>query len=64
MDVFEVLSLEGKVAIIPGGAEGIGFGAPEDIAEPVAFLASEAAANITGQTLVSDGGVSIHVPGF
>lgn len=39
-------------------------GAPEDIAEPVAFLASKAACNITGQTLVSDGGVSIHVPGF
>lgn len=39
-------------------------GAPEDIAEAVAFLASDAARNITGQTLVSDGGVSIHVPGF
>lgn len=39
-------------------------GAPEDIAEPVAFLASAAACNITGQTLASDGGVSIHVPGF
>lgn len=39
-------------------------GAPEDVAEPVAFLASDAARNITGQTLVSDGGVSIHVPGF
>jgi NAD(P)-dependent dehydrogenase (short-subunit alcohol dehydrogenase family) len=41
-----------------------GAGAPEDIAEPIAFLASEAARNITGQTLVSDGGVSIHLPGF
>jgi NAD(P)-dependent dehydrogenase (short-subunit alcohol dehydrogenase family) len=39
-------------------------GAPEDVAEPVAFLASDAARNITGQTLTSDGGVSIHVPGF
>ena len=39
-------------------------GAPEDIAEAVAFLASDAARNITGQTLVSDGGVSMHVPGF
>lgn len=39
-------------------------GAPEDIAEPVAFLASDAARNITGQTLASDGGVSIHVPGY
>lgn len=39
-------------------------GAPEDIAEPVAFLASDAARNITGQTIVSDGGVSIHLPGL
>ncbi|MCA8896850.1 MAG: SDR family oxidoreductase [Amphiplicatus sp.] len=39
-------------------------GEPEDIAEPVAFLASDAAKNITGQTIVSDGGVSIHVPGY
>lgn len=38
--------------------------APEDIAEAVAFLASAAARNITGQTLVADGGVSIHIPGF
>lgn len=40
------------------------LGAPEDIAEAVAFLASDAARNITGQTLVADGGVSIHIPGF
>ena len=40
------------------------IGAPEDIAEAVAFLASDAARNITGQTLVADGGVSIHIPGF
>lgn len=39
-------------------------GAPEDIAEAVLFLASDAARNITGQTLASDGGVSIHIPGF
>ena len=39
-------------------------GAPEDIAEAVAFLASDAARNITGQTLVADGGVSMHIPGF
>lgn len=39
-------------------------GAPEDIAEAVAFLASDAARNITGQTLVADGGVSVHIPGF
>lgn len=41
-----------------------GAGGPEDIAEVVAFLASDAARNITGQTIVSDGGVSIHVPGL
>lgn len=40
------------------------LGEPEDIAEAVAFLASDAARNITGQVLVSDGGLSIHVPGI
>ena len=40
------------------------LGAPEDIAEAVAFLASDAARNITGQILVSDGGLSSHVPGL
>lgn len=39
-------------------------GAPEDIAEAVLFLASDAARNITGQTLVADGGVSMHIPGY
>jgi NAD(P)-dependent dehydrogenase (short-subunit alcohol dehydrogenase family) len=40
------------------------LGAPEDIAEAVAFLVSDAARNITGQVLVSDGGLSSHVPGL
>ena len=40
------------------------LGTPEDIAEAVAFLASDAAANITGQVLVSDGGLSSHGPGL
>ena len=40
------------------------LGAPEDIAEAVAFLASPAARNITGQVLVSDGGCASHVPGI
>lgn len=40
------------------------LGEPEDIAEAVAFLASDAARNITGQVLVSDGGLSTHVPGI
>lgn len=40
------------------------LGDPEDIAEAVAFLASNAARNITGQVLVSDGGCASHVPGI
>ncbi len=40
------------------------LGTPEDIAESIAFLASPAARNITGQVLVSDGGCSSHVPGI
>jgi NAD(P)-dependent dehydrogenase (short-subunit alcohol dehydrogenase family) len=40
------------------------LGSPEDIAEAVAFLASDAALNITGQVLVSDGGLASHVPGL
>lgn len=40
------------------------LGEPEDIAEAVAFLASDAARNITGQVLVSDGGLASHVPGL
>jgi NAD(P)-dependent dehydrogenase (short-subunit alcohol dehydrogenase family) len=40
------------------------LGAPDDIAEAVAFLASPAARNITGQVLVSDGGCASHVPGI
>ncbi len=40
------------------------LGEPEDIAETVAFLASDAARNITGQVLVSDGGCASHVPGI
>jgi len=40
------------------------LGRPEDIAEAVAFLASDAARNITGQCLVADGGCASHVPGI
>lgn len=40
------------------------LGEPEDIAETVAFLASDAARNITGQLLVADGGCASHVPGI
>lgn len=40
------------------------LGEPEDIAEAVAFLASDAARNITGQVLVADGGAASHVSGI
>lgn len=40
------------------------LGDPQDIAEAVAFLASDAARNITGQVLVCDGGGASHVPGL
>lgn len=40
------------------------LGEPEEIAEAVAFLASDAARNITGQVLVADGGCASHVPGI
>lgn len=35
-------------------------GSPEDIAEMVAFLVSEKARNITGQTFTIDGGKSVQ----
>jgi len=40
------------------------LGDPQDIAEAVAFLASDAARNITGHTLECDGGGTSHVPGL
>lgn len=40
------------------------LGAPEDISEALAFLASDAARNITGQVLVCDGGFEGHVAGI
>lgn len=38
------------------------LGQPQDIASVVAFLASEDAQYLTGQTLVADGGLTIHNP--
>jgi NAD(P)-dependent dehydrogenase (short-subunit alcohol dehydrogenase family) len=40
------------------------LGTPEDIAAAVAFLASDDAAFITGQTLSVDGGLLIHHPAY
>ena len=57
-DMTEVLSdkvKEGAVAQIPLGM----FGEPEDIANAVAFLASENARYITGQVLAVDGGMAM-----
>lgn len=38
------------------------LGKPEDIGYLVAFLASDEAGYITGQTLIADGGLSAHLP--
>ena len=57
-EMTEVLSdkvKEGAVAQIPLGK----FGEPEDIANAVAFLASDNAGYITGQVLNVDGGMAI-----
>jgi NAD(P)-dependent dehydrogenase (short-subunit alcohol dehydrogenase family) len=39
------------------------FGQPEDIANVALFLASDAAAYVTGQTVVIDGGQTLGIPG-
>jgi NAD(P)-dependent dehydrogenase (short-subunit alcohol dehydrogenase family) len=40
------------------------LGDPRDIAYVVAFLASDEARYITGQTIIADGGTSAHIPGY
>lgn len=49
-DLTEVETLTGRL------------GEPDDIAEAVAYLASDAARHITGHVLVVDGGYLVHVP--
>jgi len=39
------------------------LGAPEDIAEVVAFLASDSARHLTGQLILADGGLTMHLAG-
>ena len=38
------------------------LGEPEEIAEVIVWLASDAARNINGQVIIADGGLSSHVP--
>lgn len=38
------------------------YGTPEEMAKPIAFLASDDASYITGVTLIADGGISVCVP--
>ena len=59
--------LTGKLAIVTGGGRGIGAGItralagqPEDIGQLAAFLASDAARNITGQWIAVDGGITLR----
>jgi 3-oxoacyl-[acyl-carrier protein] reductase len=46
-------AIDALLAMIPAGRKGT----PEDVAEAVAFLASDPAAYITGQVLNVDGGM-------
>jgi 3-oxoacyl-[acyl-carrier protein] reductase len=57
-DMTDALGDEAKAASL--GAITLGrFGAPEDVAAAVAFLASEQAGYITGQVLSVDGGIAL-----
>lgn len=46
---------DGKVALITGGSSGIGR--PEEAAEAVLWLCSDAASCVTGHSIIVDGGV-------
>jgi 2-hydroxycyclohexanecarboxyl-CoA dehydrogenase len=56
------MRLQGKTAMVTGAARAIPLsrvGHPADIAPAVAFLASDQAAYITGQTLSVSGGLTM-----
>ncbi|MDR3165425.1 MAG: 3-oxoacyl-[acyl-carrier-protein] reductase [Synergistaceae bacterium] len=57
-DMTDALPDEIKKAVIPAIPSGR-YGSPRDIAEAVAFLTSEEAGYITGQTLAVDGGMTM-----